>query len=241
MKIDLKYVVPVLALGLSFGLTNADAAPLNGNESSGGIIFKIHDVVPEKNVDGEVIYCNLGATFFNRTDATVNNLAISLIWKDDVIDETIAIENREEREAKRNNSKKPTPRYSTSSFTSKTVSVDLKLPPIKMNQQITLKTKVDTDRCFLLLNDMDIKTLNCGSLGGASSKENCANSFQYVSPKQGEYYTEFKEISWDDQILREDEQVSKLQEDVENLYNEVEKALDLITGYVQIAKETEDK
>jgi aconitase B len=140
MKINAKYVLSVVALGLTLGVSGANAAPAGAKESVGEIIFKIHDIVPEKNSDGKVMYCNIGATFFNRTQKDVSNLAISLNWNDDVIGEIMDIEEREERERKRNKSKEPQPRYSTSSFTSSDVSVDLKLPPIKVNQQITLKT-----------------------------------------------------------------------------------------------------
>ena len=232
MKVNLKYVVSMLAFSLGFGVTDADAAPRAVKESVGEIIFKIHDVVPEKNADGTVLYCNLGATFFNRTKSDVSNLAVSLVWNDDVIGEIIDVEDREEREIKKSNPKEPRSRYSTANFTSKVVSADLKLPPIKVNQQITLKTKVDTDRCFILLNEMDIVPLNCGSLVVSSSKDKCSNYFQYVSPKQGEYFTDFKEISWENRMLEEDEQVSQLQDDVDNLYNETIDILDSITNKI---------
>lgn len=228
MKINAKYVLPIVALGLTFGGVGTKAVAVEVKNSLGGIIFKIHDIVPEKNTDGNVIYCNIGATFFNRTKSDVANLAVSLNWKDDVISEIMDIEKREEREKKRNSSKTPKPRYSTSSFTSDIVSVDLKLPPIKVNQQITLKTKVDTDRCFILLNDMDVIPLNCGTLSSSLSKDACANIFRYVSPKNGEYYTEFKEISWEDQIAREDENVINIQNETDGFYNETINSLNNI-------------
>lgn len=232
MKVNVKYVMPILALGLTFGAMEVNAAPVKETASLGEIIFKIHDVVPEKDAEGNVIYCNVGATFFNRTKNDVANLAISLNWNDDVIGEIIDIEDREEKEKRRSKSKEPKSRYSTSSFTSKTVSTDLKLPPIKVNQQITLKTKVDTDRCFILLNDMDVGVINCGTLSVSSSKESCANFFQYISPKMGEYYTDFKEISWENQIAEEDNHVVQLQDDVNKLYDETISAIDSITAPV---------
>lgn len=224
--------MPVVALGLAFGVTDVNAAPSNAKESLGEIIFKIHDIVPEKNADGNVVYCNIGATFFNRTKNDVANLAISLNWKDDVIGEIMDIEEREEREKKRSKSKEPRSRYSTSSFTSDMVTVDLKLPPIKVNQQITLKTKVDTDRCFILLNDMDVAATNCGTLSNGSSKDSCSNFFQYVSPKSGEYYTDFKEISWENQIVAEDDLIAQIQEEVDGLFDETLKSLDSITDSI---------
>ena len=233
----------MLALGLGLGVADVKAAQNNGEESKKEIIFKIHDVVPEKNADGIVVYCNVGATFFNRTGKNISNLSVSLVWNDDVIGEIIDIEDRAEREARRNKSKEPRSRYSTSSFTSKTVSADLKLPPVKENQQITLKTKVDTDRCFILLNEMDVFVTNCGTLGETSSKDTCSNYFRYIGPKQGEYYTEFKEISWEEKLLQEDETVSQLQNDLNGLYDETIAVLDAITDPVkkEDKKDKEDK
>ena len=232
MKINAKFVMPVMALTMIFFNSNAFGAPADGKkeEANGEIIFKIHDVVPEKNADGKVVYCNIGATFFNRAKTDVANLALSLNWTDDVIGDIIDIEDREEKEKKKDKFKGAKPRYSTSNFTSKSVSVFLKLPRIKVNQQITMKTKVDTDRCFILLNDMDVEVSNCGTLGtGTSDRSSCSNYFRYISPKMGEYYTEFKKISLDEQIDEEEKQIVQLQDDVKKLYDETLHALEMIT------------
>ena len=230
MRMNFKYIIPMVALGLSFFVTDVNAAPRSNKDMVGEIIFKVHDVVPEKNTEGTVMSCNIGVTFFNRTKIDLNNVALSLLWNDDVVSEIIDAEKRAERTDKQNKADVIKPRYSTSSFTSNIVSVDLKLPPVKANQQITLKTKVGTDRCFILLKDMDIKVSNCGSLGVSSSKEVCTNYFQYISPKQAEYHTEFKEISWENRILQEDEQVSRLQQEVNDLYDETVGVLNSITA-----------
>jgi hypothetical protein len=222
-------------IGLSTALISgvSMAASDKGAETDKGfVLFKIHDIVPEKNADGNVVYCNIGATFFNRTKNDVANLAISLNWNDDVIGEIMDVEEREEREKKRSKSKEPKSRYSTSSFTSEVVSLDLKLPPIKANQQITLKTKVDTDRCFILLNDMDILINNCGTLSASSSKDACANYFQYISPKNGEYYTEFKKISLEEELSNEDAHVVQVQNDINKVFEETISSIDRITAPV---------
>lgn len=232
MKINAKYIMPMLAVGLTFGAVDANAAPSSSKESKGEVIFKIHDVVPEKNAEGNVMYCNVGATFFNRTSIDMANVSLSLNWTDDVIGEIIDIEDREEREKNKSKSKGPKSRYSTSSFTSSNISVDLKLPPIKMNQQITLKTKVDTDRCFILLNDMDILINNCGTLSASSSKDACANYFQYISPKNGEYYTEFKKISLEEELSNEDAHVVQVQNDINKVFEETISSIDRITAPV---------
>lgn len=230
MKINAKYLLQIMALGLVWNATDVSAAPAkSGKESFGEIIFKIHDVVPEKNADGQVVYCNIGATFFNRTKADASNVSLDLVWNDSVIGDIIDIEDREEKESRREGSKEPRSRYSTAGFTSKKVSTLLKLPPIKMNQQITLKAKVDTDRCFILLEDMDISVVSCGTLSDSTSKGACNNYFRYVSPKLDEYYTEFKEISWEDQLVEEDNYIAEIQEEVDAIYKD---AFDVIDNIV---------
>ena len=209
-------------LGVSAALvaTGAYAADRNAENkvaTTGEVLFKIHDIVPEVDENGNVIYCNVGATFFNRTNIDMANVALTLKWNDDVIGEIIDQEERAEKEMARSNSNARRPRYSTSGTTAKTINASLKLPPLKSMQQVSLKTKVDTNRCFLLLNDMDIEIDNCGtaSVGERMSAQGCSNLFRYVSPKMAEYYMEFKEISLEEQVKLEDEELSGLQKEMD--------------------------
>ena len=103
---------------------------------------------------------------------------------------------------------------------------------------LNIKYGWNEERIELLLNNVDVVVTNCGTLGVTSSKEACANYFQYVSPKQGEYYTEFKEISWEDRMMQENEQFLQLQKDVDGLYDETIAILDSITDEV-LEKKTE--
>ena len=231
-----------LALGLFFGATDVIAAPSSDTkEAFGEVIFKIHDVVPEKDADGNVVYCNIGATFYNRTKSDASNVSVELTWNDNVIGDIIDIEDREEKESRRANLKENRPRYSTSSFTSRKVNTLLKLPPIKMNQQITLKAKVDTNRCFILLEDMDVDVINCGTLVESSSKGTCNKYFQYISPKSGEYYKDFKEISWEDQLVEEDRYIVSVQNEVEAIYKEAYDVIDNIVAPLSAAERADKK
>ena len=209
MKMNRKAKLLMQVISLSTVLISGVAMAVDNKAAQtdkGFVLFKIHDIVPEKNANGKVLYCNVGATFFNRTKEDVSNAALTLSWRDDVIDDIIVHEEREDKEKRRVDPKGPRPRYSTAGFTDKVVSTSLKLPPLKVGQQVSLKTKVDTDRCFLLLNDMDITVNNCGTIGMSDRRSGsivCDNLFSYVSPKMPEYYTEFKETSYDDQIQAE--------------------------------------
>ena len=229
-----KFLAGVLVLGTALFTEVAGAAEKDDETPLGEVLFKIHDIVPEKNADGKVLYCNIGATFFNNTTMNLTNVALTLRWNDEVIGETIDQEERAAKEQQRTNSRAARSRYSTSGFTSKTINLPLKLPPLKAKQQVSLKTKVDTDRCFLLLNDMDINVNNCGtaSMSGKVSRQGCNNLFRYVSPAGAEYYTEFKEISPDQQAAIEDAALDAEQRELEQFYNEALTAIQNIASDV---------
>ncbi len=209
----------------------------------GEILFKIHDVVPEKNADGKVLHCNIGATFFNRTNSDVSNMSITLRWEDEVVSDMIDMEEREDKEKRRTAPRAARSRYSTASFNSKTIDLNVKLPPIKSMQQISMKTQVDTDRCFLLLNDMEVAVNNCGTLAmnGKAGKDECANIFQYVSPKMPEYYTEFKETSYDKQIVIEDEEMANIRKEVDKMFADASATIESITTKEETSETSENK
>ena len=229
-----KFLAGVLVLGTALFTEVAGAAEKDDETPLGEVLFKIHDIVPEKNADGKVLYCNIGATFFNNTTMDLTNVALTLRWNDEVIGETIDQEERTAKEQQRTNSRAARSRYSTSGFTSKTINLPLKLPPLKAKQHVSVKTKFGTDRCFLLLNDMDINVNNCGtaSMSGKVSRQGCNNLFRYVSPVGAEYYTEFKEISPEQQAAIEDAELDAEQKELEQLYNEALTAIENIASEV---------
>ena len=225
MKKTAKVLMQVLGVTALVGFGSigaACAASTNGEGINEVVLFKIHDVGPEKDANGKVLYCSAGATFFNRTKTDIANASLTLKWTDDVIGETIDQEERAQREQKRTNSNAQKARYSTSDFTKKEIFLPIKLPPLKVNQQVSLKTKVDTDRCFLLLNDMDISIDNCGTVasGEKTSRRGCENMFRYISPKMADYYTEFKEVSQDELVSMEDAELDAAQDKIKKTYEE---------------------
>lgn len=218
MKTSVRYLMGTLAVGAMLSANNV-WAQTNESEEAGEVLFKVHDIIPEKDADGNVVYCNMGATFFNRTKQNITNAALKLVWLDEVVSDVIDQEERAEKEAQRINSKQARNRYPTSSITDENIEASLKLPQIKANQQVSLKTKVDTDRCFLLLNDMDVEVVNCGTAGaGVANRQSCNNLFRFISPKMPEYYTEFKEISLEEQLKNEAEEVVKGEKEVIEVY-----------------------
>ena len=221
-----------ISAALMSGVAYAQERNADETESIGEVLFKIHDVVPEKDADGKVLYCNIGATFFNRTKLNMNNVALTLSWTDDVVGEAIDQEERAEKEYKRTGSTEPRSRYSTAGFTSRKINAPLKLPPLKSMQQVSLRTKVDTDRCFLLLNDMDVVVNNCGTaaLNNRVSQQGCNNLFRYISPKSAEYYVEFKEIDLEQQQAMEDAEIDVMQKELNEAFNQTVAAIKNITN-----------
>jgi len=217
----------LLMLAAVAGVLVADGALAQSRTSkqqeniTGEVLFKIHDVVPEKDAEGNVQFCNMGATFFNRTNVNISNSVVKLVWHDDVIGEIIDLEERAEKEAKRVNPKAVRSRYPTADLTSDNINVTIKLPQMRSNQQVSLTTKVDTDRCFLLLNEMDVEILNCGTAAvGSGSRGKCDNLYRYIGSKMPEYYTEFKEISWEQQLSEEAAAVKEVEKEVRDVFDE---------------------
>lgn len=216
MNKNAKLFITCLGLGMASYINVAAAA-------SDAILFKIHDVVPVKNADGNVVSCDVGATFYNRTEKEINNASLNLIWADEVVADAINQEERNAREAKRQNRR--VARYNTATYNSRNVTMSLRLPSLKPLQQVTLKSKIATDRCYLLLNDMDIEVTNCGIASEAKTpsnraNNNCSNLFRYIGPKNAEYYSEFKEISLDEQDKQEQSESDKKKQEINNLYKE---------------------
>lgn len=216
MKNNAKLFIASLGLGIIAGVSAASAA-------SDAVLFKIHDVVPVKNADGNVVSCDVGATFYNRTSEELVNAALDLVWTDEVVADAINQEERNAKEAKRSG-RRNLPRYNTATYNERTVRMNLRLPPMKPQQQVTLKSKVTTDRCFLLLNDMEVNVTNCGSNGDKSknysTKTNCNNLFLFVNPKSPEYYSEFKPVSMDELNAQELNMNNQQKQDLNTLYKE---------------------
>ena len=73
----------------------AASAPATGsNTTEEEVLFKIHDISPVKNSDGEVIACDFNATFYNRSPYEVSDAVVSLTWNDQSLENIIKSENK---------------------------------------------------------------------------------------------------------------------------------------------------
>lgn len=182
------------------------------------IIYKIHDITPVEE-DGEVKACEFGITLFNRASETVSEIRLDLGWKDEVIADAIKNEKNEKNTAPTDTGR--TRRgMSTADFTSDVISTSVSVPPLEPSKQVSLKSKIDTDRCFLLMGDVQTIVRSC-KVGGSSKDKKagvCSDMFKYISPQNPEYYTGFSEVSYDAQKAEEEKQNAKDLEELNQVY-----------------------
>ncbi len=213
MKNMHKLFLGCLAAG-TMAFANAASAAENN------VIFKIHNIVPVKDADGLVTACEIGATFYNRTQVEISNLSLDLVWKDDVVSDAIAQEERAQRQELNNRRR----RNGTAAYSSTDIVLNLKLPPLKPLQQVTLKSKVNTERCFLLLNEMDVNVSNCGTYATVEGAD-CLSLMRFVSPRTPEYYSDFKPISYSEQMASETDKTNLQRQELNTLYQEAVSSL----------------
>lgn len=193
----------------------------NANADDAEVIYKIHDINPVKE-NNDVVSCDFSVTFFNRTPNIVSNLSMDISWLDQVVEDQI----KQEKQEKVQNSSGRVSGYSgqskTEQFTSKTISTALSIPPLPPQKQISIKASVKTNRCFLLLEkpQLQINTCKVGSTANVDKAAGaCNNLFVYISPESGEYYNEFKPISYDAEKLETEKQNKSEQKELDKIYN----------------------
>lgn len=203
------------------------------------VLFKIHDVEPVKNDEGLVTSCSFGVTFYNRSPYTLKGVKLNLNWLDESIANTIS--NEKNVNKKKNNRKTS----DTESKTSANVSSVVSLYNLDPQTQKTVRAKLDSDRCFLLMNDLSYDASEC-SITAAEGVENpyvgnekCTSFFEFVSAENPEYYREFKAISYSEEKANEAEARGKERTEINQLYeqtlsefNKVKAALSGIKGDV---------
>ncbi len=205
----------VMSLFGALSFSNA----VQAQNSAPEVIYKIHDVNPIKE-DNKIVSCDFSITFFNRAPQMVSNLALNFSWTDDVIENQIKAEKQEKVYDSEGKVAGYNGKSKTEEYTAKKISLDVSVPPLAASKQLSLKSNIKTDRCFLLLQKPELKIVNC-NYGNAKSEENagiCNHLFNYISPEQGDYYTEFKPISYDEQKQEMENQAQKEAQELENIY-----------------------
>lgn len=179
------------------------------------ILFKVHDIKPVLNSDGVVVSCEYTATFYNRTPLSLRQAKIEFGWSDHISDLFAIDEKTEEGETATAQAPLPPKEEGLGTIRS---SVDI--PALGSLKQVSVHGTAETDKCFALFDSLKFNVPVCNILGQDSGNDsrrgradseqiNCAGMFAYVNSQHPEYYGEFKEISYEEQVEREKTQEEK--------------------------------
>ncbi len=190
------------------------------------LLFKIHDITPVQNREGEVIACDFNTTFYNRSAYNLKEAMLDFTWKDASLESVINAEKDEDAEKKNRNRNRA---YSeTERRTSKDVNTMIEVPALKPYKQVTVNNRINTDRCFLLIEKVDFEVKSCTAEGlasggrsarRASQESPCGRLFKYVSPEDAQYYLDFKEITPDELNSREEAKKQESKNEAAGVYS----------------------
>ncbi|MDR1694597.1 MAG: hypothetical protein LBR70_05365 [Lactobacillaceae bacterium] len=222
-----KVFVGALGLILAAGINTAKAADDSAKAAvveNPAILFKIHDIKPVTNSDGQTTSCDFAVTFFNRSNENINGASIDLTWDDDTVKILLDEEKNNDRRA------------SSSRNASSTVTANIEVPAVQAMKQAVVRTRLQSDRCFLLMDDVKLRVRSCNiasqSRSGSRSATVCANLFKFVSPNNQEYYREFKPVTLEEEAaikLQEKENIKKdINEEYSKTVAEFERASQLL-------------
>ncbi|OLA82008.1 MAG: hypothetical protein BHW58_03620 [Azospirillum sp. 51_20] len=211
-------------LATNVGSASAQQAAPADDDKAEELLFKIHDITPVENREGEVIACDFNTTFYNRSGYNLKEAMLDFTWKDTSLEDVIKQEKEEDAEKQNRNANRA---YSeTERRTSKDVNIMIEVPAIKPYKQVTVNNRINTDRCFLLIEKVDFSVKSCSAEGlsggrsarSASRRSPCSRLFKYVSPEDAQYYLDFKEITPDEENSREEAEKQESKDEVAGTY-----------------------
>lgn len=216
----------ILASGLACGiaLTSANfAQAYDGTSRGNGVIFRVENIKPIQNEDGLTTECEFMVTVYNRMDREIKEAELLLSWTDNVpgkykiVDGSLQTEKDEEK--------------------AKTViSHKLTLKDLAPHQQKSYKEVIETERCFLLLDQVSYNVPLCIADGDdvkmknnrRTSNGSCLDAFDYINSQNPEYYSEFKDIPDSDIEKMAEEQKRQDAETLENLHEQSMEAVEKV-------------
>ncbi len=193
------------------------------------VLFKVHDISSVKNTDGDVVACEFKVTFYNRSPKDISGATLLLSWKDRVINGVIdeELKRSDEKNKMNNDGRYVRATSATEKVTPIDVNASVDMPAIKAYKQLTLSSRLQSDRCFLLLGNTDFKVSSCSAVDNQSSmamagygNSDCGGLFKFVSSKEPDYYKEFKKISYDEEKAAKRTAQEKDTQEVNKAYGE---------------------
>lgn len=218
---------------------NPQAPKMEKTSDAGTVIFRIENIKPIKDKHGDVKQCSYVVTAYNRLNTMIKEANLDFEWQDNVTGQYIQriedsaklsadeiAENISADGAEAANNAKPEPKKAPQF---QPIVSSVKLFNLAPHAQKSFSNTVDTDKCFLLFNNLNFQVKNCIMEGKTvDDKDGCTNKFNYISSKNPEYYVEFGDVPENivqDQV--EDEKNMEM-EKISNTYNEIVSNLDKV-------------
>ncbi len=211
MSLMNKFITSSLTLGLALGLTAASYAEVVQNKEiektsdANAILFRVENIKPLTNEDGLTDRCSFLVTVYNRMEKKVEKINMDFRWKDTiekkyriVDDEVKPVDDIRDAET----------------FIVK----HIELEDVYPHQQKSFEQVVTTDKCFLLLDQLEYKVNDCIAEGDKiqiknnqqTNRGSCLDRFNYINSKNPEYYSEFKDVP--DSVLEQQAEEAKAHE-----------------------------
>ena len=249
-RLLMSVVVATLSLGINMAKAQTENAPdeFSSKIASGEnvVLFKIHDIKPLKNSEDVVTECEFALTIYNRSPKSIDAATINLGWNDKGVSSVI---DGEEKEEKKVNKIKQVKNAKTEDFVSRDLSTSVILPQIKPFRQVSLKSKIQSDRCFLMFEDAEYNFADCRvsepttnnskrvSVSRAPAGGNtCKSLFRYVSPRDPEYYREFQKVSFNEEAKVRQETRKKDVDEAEANHKKMLETINAITDTLENIK-----
>lgn len=245
MKIVKKALYSTLMLACATMITSANAQVTEPTTKPNAVLFKIHEIKPVTNTEGVVTNCDFLVTFYNRTTKGLRPAKIDMGWTDN-ISNRYSIEAEYKEVAPVETKKMYTNRQENEKLGDIVTSVDM--PSLGSYKQATVKASVNTEKCFLLLDNVSYRVASCSiveenednsssrrrSSAKSGAPAECANLFEYVDSSSPEYHDEFKNISFTEQerLMVEDrkQDVSALESSYDGVVKNFEKVEQIISN-----------
>ena len=209
------------------------------------VLFKIHDIKSLKNLNNEVTDCEFNISFYNRSDTYVEGASLLLEWKDEAIEDVINSEEQNNENFARqmseegNNFSTQRSQLTTGILVSPSLITNVRVPALQPYRQITLKSKLSSDRCFLMLNEAKYTLTQCllpnkasGVRSANKEQEQCQNLFRMVSVKDPEYYREFKKVSFNEDRKLQYQMKQRESEELGQIYEKAVSGLSRATDII---------
>ena len=203
----------------AYSLVNTSTAlALNEDDA---ILVKIQDIKPVKDNNGLTTACEFISTVYNHTGMDLSELSFNLVWTDEAVKNTIELEQNLSRNNANNNF------TGTADYVSSNVVSTINIPLLKKSSQKSIRSKIISDRCFILSEDAQIIVSACKQNGKENNKGNfsCQSLFHYISSKSPEYYTDFLEVSIEDQKELDSQEKERQTQALDKLFSTVESNL----------------